>query len=247
MRETLPLRIIVTGEHQDLDAKFPTELGHRGTPLEWIAVPVLRFERLPVDPAIIHNLCEHPSDWILFASQRSVHFWAELLLEQGADFPIQTQVACIGEKTAEAASNDGFTPDFYPTEPGSEKFLEEFEELLSNSSIKPSLFIPMAEGGRTAVAERLKELGCSVTVLSLYKTFPREDIGRFLSQEDLQRSSMVLFTSPSSVDAFLTQFQIPDGMPVGSLGKFTSDYLEKKGFSSQILPEGDFERIGEIL
>ncbi len=247
IRETSPIRIIVTGEYQDLDSKFPSELGHRGTPLEWIAVPVLRFERLPVSPELVRNLEEHPSDWILFTSQRSVHYWAELLMELGIDFPVQTQVACIGEKTAEAASQDGFTPDFYPTEPGSEKFLEEFEDLLSNSQIKPSVFIPMAEGGRPLISDRLKTLGCSVTVLPLYKTFPRDDIGRFLTQEDIAKSSMILFTSPSSVDAFVRQFSIPEGVAVGSIGRFTSEHLQKKGISSQLLPEGDFERIGEIL
>jgi len=243
-----PIRIIVTGEHEDLDARFPSELGHRGMPLEWVSVPVLKFERLAVGEDVVRELVDNPVDWMIFTSQRSVKFWAEVLLEHGVDFPIQTQIACIGEKTAEVANQDGFTPDFYPTEPGTEKFLEEFEALVVTNSLKPRVFIPMAEAGRFKIRDHLRELGCEVRTLPLYRTLPREDISKFISQEEVSQSSMILFTSPSSVDAFVSQFSIPSDVRIGSIGKFTGDYLSKKGFSDyHLLPQGDFERIGEIL
>src|SRR4051812_45839061 len=101
------IRIIVTGDHQDFDSRFPSELGHQGRPLEWISLPVLRFERLAVDRNILEQVTERPFDWIVFTSPRSVNFWSEVLLENGLDFPVETQVACIGIKTAEFANNDG--------------------------------------------------------------------------------------------------------------------------------------------
>ena len=168
-------------------------------------------------------------------------------MEAGIDFPLETQVACIGEKTAEVANLDGFTPDFYPTEPGSEKFLEEFEHLLSNNSVKPRVLMPMAKAGRPMIAQRLKELGCNVVTIPLYETLPREDIGRTITQEELKKSSMIVFTSPSSVDAFISHFRIPEDVLVASIGKFTSDYLTGKGVENQIVPCGDFERVGELL
>jgi uroporphyrinogen-III synthase len=243
-----PIRILVTGEYEDLDSRFPSELGHNGNALEWVPLAVLRFERLAVNSEIVKELVENPVDWIFFTSQRSVQFWAEVLMEQGVDFPLETQVACIGEKTAEAANRDGFTPDFYPTEPGTEKFLEEFEDLLGNNSVKPRIFIPMAEGARTTIRDRLRELGCDVTTVPLYRTLPREDLSRDMSQAEVEKSHLILFTSPSSVDAFTNCFTIPDEMLIGSLGKFTADYLTQKGFRGhRVLPEGDFERIGELL
>lgn len=243
-----PIKILVTGEYSDLDARFPSELGHLGRPLEWVTLPVLRFERLAVDEELLKHTCENPPDWIVFTSSRSVQFWSECLMEVGQDFPIQTQVACIGERTAEAAGNDGFSPDFYPTEPGTEKFLEEFEDLLSNNSIKPTILIPMAQGGRTLLAEKLRELGCTVTVLPLYRTLPREDVTDYLRQNDLNDMSLILFTSPSSVDAFTQHFEIPEGVKVGSIGRFTSEHLDRKGLADHsVLPAGDFERVGEIL
>lgn len=246
-REPKSIRIVVTGEREDLDHRLPTELGYNGLPLEWISVPVLRFERLSVDSGKLQDYVENPRDWIIFTSTRAVQFWSEILMEEALDFPLETQVACIGSRTAEAANQDGFTPDFYPTEPGSEKFLEEFEHLISNNSVKPSVLLPMAEGGRTTIAERLTQLGCKVTVIPLYRTLPREDVGRSITQEEIKRSSMIVFTSPSSVDAFIRHFSIPEDIRVASIGKFTSEYLSGKGVKNQILPGGDFERVGELL
>lgn len=242
------IRIVVTGEYEDLDSRFPVELGHLGKPLEWLPIKVLNFEKLPVDTEALKSRLEKAPDWILFTSQRSVRFWSELLMEAGIDFPIETQVACIGEKTAEAANQDGFTPDFYPTEPGTEKFLEEFSDLISNNSIKPTVLIPMAEGGRTLVAEKLSEWGCEVEILPLYRTTARDDIARDMTQEDLALSTLILFTSPTSVDAFLKAFSIPEGVKVAAIGKFTSDHLNQIGIKEHsILPGSNFERVGELL
>jgi len=116
-----PLKIFVTGEHEDLETRAPRAL--EGRPLQWTQLAVLRFDRLPIEPELVEKLVREPMGWIIFTSPRAVRFWSEVLLENGVDFPLETQVACIGEATAEAASGDGFTPDFYPTEPGTEKFL----------------------------------------------------------------------------------------------------------------------------
>ena len=63
----LPLKIIVTGEHEDLDSKFPSELGFQGTPLEWISLPVLQFQRLSVDLDWVREIADKPFDWLLIS------------------------------------------------------------------------------------------------------------------------------------------------------------------------------------
>ncbi|NDC23911.1 MAG: uroporphyrinogen-III synthase, partial [Proteobacteria bacterium] len=243
----LKKKIIITGEHNDSGNRYPAS-DKDGNTLLWQEVPVLDFERLPIESSLLKSLAIKPFDWIIFTSVRAVRFWSEILLEEGVDFPVETQVACIGETTAHAAQMDGFTPDFFPTEPGSEKFLEEFEELLSNRTDKPRVLIPASIGGRTMISDRLRELGCEVERLSVYKTMPRQDIQSHLSQKDLEDAALVLFTSPSSVDAVSNLFDIQAPVKVGSMGSFTQEHLEKKGVSDVlILPEGDFQKVGEIL
>lgn len=242
-----PIRILITGEHDDLATRCPSKLP-TGEALEWVQLPVLQFERLKVDPDIVERLIQKPMDWILFTSQRSVQFWSEVLMENGVDFPLETQVACIGEQTAEVAGRDGFNADFYPTEPGTEAFLAEFQDLMSNSPIKPSVFIPMAEGGRTTIRDRLKELGCEVLSIPLYRSSPRKDLGVDLSEKELEKFNLILFTSPSSFDAFSRAFRVPGEVKIASLGRYTAAHLVNKGLSDQKqLPDGDFQRIGEVL
>lgn len=247
MPSSKPIRILITGEHDDLASRCPSQL-ETGETLEWVQLPVLQFERLPVAPELVERLVQKPMNWILFTSQRSVQFWSEVLLENGVEFPLETQVACIGEQTAEVANRDGFNADFYPTEPGTEAFLSEFEDLMSNNSDRPSVFIPMAEGGRTTIRDRLKELGCEVLSIPLYRSVPRKDLGTVLSEKELENFDLILFTSPSSFDAFSKAFRVPGEVKIASLGRYTAQHLIHKGLSDQKqLPDGDFQRIGEVL
>lgn len=241
------IRILVTGERDEASADFPSKTSD-GRALEWTSLPVLKFERLPVDANFVQELVSKPVDWILFTSPRAVTFWCEVCLENGIDFPLETQVGCIGESTADAAARDGFSPDFYPTEPGTEKFLEEFADLLSNNSVKPTIFIPAAEGGRPTLRERLTELGCKVIAIPLYRTLPREDLGKALPKADLEKFDVILFTSPSSFDAFTSAFSLPVGAKVAAIGQYTASHLKARGVAgNRCLPEGDFDRIGEVL
>lgn len=228
-------KILVTGEH---DERAPEGV-------EWVCVPVLRFERLTVAAPLIAEAVERPFGWIVFASPRAVTFWCETLLEHGVDLPIETQVACVGESTAAAAEEAGFSPDFYPTEPGSEAFLVEFEDLLSNTLEKPRVLIPQAEGGRPAIALRLKELGCDVTEVPLYKSIPRDDLGGLDRLGDL---SGLIFTSPSSAEALLARFTPPAGVQWIAIGQYTRDFLAGRGAKDvRLLPGGEFSRVREVL
>ena len=238
-------QILVTGEHEELSRET---FIYNGKKIEWTQVPVLRFERLPLEENTIQNIVKSKIEWLVFTSPRAVRFWSEILLEQGTDFPIETQIACIGKNTADYANYDGFTPDFFPKEPGTESFLEAFKDLLSNGIKKPKVLIPMAIDGRTQIAETLREIGCSVTILPIYKTLPSEDIPKVLSQDQIRSASLFLFTSPSSVDAVIKHFNIQSLLKTGAIGSYTADYMEKKGFGKvPVLPEGNFQRVGELL
>ena len=208
---------------------------------------LLRFERIPVEKEFLEKVEKQPFQWVVFTSPRSVQFWTETLLEHGIDFPTETQVATIGESTGNAASEQGFNPDFYPTEPGSECFIQEFKDLISNSPDKPEVLIPQAANGRTYLKEKLEELGCKVTVLPLYKTIAIDESPADISPADLEDAALVLFTSPSNVAAFQKHFKLPKRARVGAIGKYTFDYLLQNGVPADLLPGGEFERVGEIL
>lgn len=244
---TRNIKIVVTGENRDLEENIPHSNLDPEVTFQWVQWPVLEFKRLPVGQEILTRVGDKPFEWIVFTSPRAVRFWTETMVEAGIDFPLETQVACIGESTSEFAGSDGYTPDFYPTEPGSEKFLEEFEELVGTNAQKPTVLIPMAEGGRFKIAERLAELGCTVTVVPLYRTQMRSNLSSSIPGGSLEGIQALVFTSPSSAEAVLSAVEVPSGAKVIAIGSFTQEYLTRRGIKSELLPGSSFERIGEIL
>ncbi len=233
--------VIVTGDRDDWTSLAS---GSEASRIVWKSVPVLQYERLSIKPELLERLSHKPSDWIIYTSPRAVRFWSETLMENGYDLPVETRVACLGKRTAEVAAEDGFTVDFCPAEPGTDGFLEGFERIVTWGSV----LIPAAEGGRTKLKDRLSRLGFEVTWVPLYRTVPRTDVGQFLTTHDLAKADAIVFTSPSSVDALLDQFQLPDSLRVLAIGGFTGRHLEDRGFvRPSLLPNGDFSRITEIL
>lgn len=208
---------------------------------------VLEFKGLPISNADWSTIEEKPFDWILFTSKRSVRFWTEALLLQGIDFPIHTKVACIGEKTSEAAEMDGYTPDFYPSSPGTENFLKEFKTLLpKNTSLR--ILLPGSAISRPLLREKLSEMGCEVTFIPTYETQAKTNLREIVNETLLEKASLFLFTSPSSVEAVCSQVQIPASLKIAAIGSFTKESLEKRGFiNPPVLSEGNEERVGELL
>jgi len=243
-------RIILTGDREDLYSRVPSENPRDGVPLEWVQVPVLEFEKIPVEKEVLLEAVDKdkPFEWVMFTSSRAVRFFREELDRHGLQLPAYTQVACIGEQTARVAAEYGFQPDFFPKEAGSEKFLDGFEQMWAENSRKPRILLPMAESGRATVRERLTDIGCCVLWIPLYRTKGREDMTGMMNQSELSDAELVLFTSPSSVDAFLATYSLPDGIKIGAIGSYTAASLEKRGIAHiRTLPEADFRKIDELL
>lgn len=231
-------RVWVTGDREDWEKQeIPAHI-------ECKSLPVLEYERLPVKPELLERLSVKPADWIIFTSPRSVTFWVQTLLAAGWELPVETRVACMGSKTAEAANEVGFTVDFEPREPGTDGFLDEFEQQHRGGSV----IIPAAEGGRPKLRDRLKKLGFEVTWIPLYRTLPRQDLAETLMAEPLGDADAIVFTSPSSVDAVLDLVDLPENLQVLAIGSFTGHHLEQRGFvRPRLLPQGDFTKLGEVL
>ncbi len=222
-------QVYVTGQHEGW---IPPE------GVEFNFLDVLEFKSIPVPEEKWKLVTEKPFDWIVFTSPRAVRFWTEGLLSQGLDFPIETRVACIGEKTAEAAQMDGYSPDFYPSEPGSETFVLEFKALLKASE-KTRVLIPGSSIARPLLKEELKQSGCEVESIAVYETVAKEDLKTNLDVTKLENAHLFLFTSPSSVEAVCTAVTLPLSTKVGAIGSFTKESLLKRGFENvQVFKEG---------
>jgi uroporphyrinogen-III synthase len=234
-----PTRVIVTGERDEWGGAESIQ-----PPVDWASLPVLAFERLAIKPELLDRFSVKPAEWIVFTSPRAVQFWTETLLEHGSDLPAETRVACLGERTAQAAEADGYTVDFIPKEPGTDGFLESFEKVAHPGSV----LIPAAEGGRPRLRERLNQQGFEVTWLPLYRTYSRTDVAEQWEGLNPASAEAIVFTSPSSVDAVLDVCELPEHLKVLAIGGFTGQHLERRGVvRPPLLPNGDFSRIREVL
>lgn len=233
MDRSQTVNIVVTGSHEEWLADAPKRTAG-GRPLAWSSAEVLEYERLPLDASLLERIAADsnaPFEWILFTSRRAVTFFADALREAGLTLPIETQVGCVGERTAEEASNVGFTPDFYPTTAGSEAFLEEFREILVLQQTRPTVVMPAAEGGRMLIPQKLREWGCSVTMAPLYRSRAKSNAAEALRHAGLESASGILFTSPSSVAAVLDASPLPERLAHFAIGTFTQSALEKRGLA----------------
>ncbi|MCB9254398.1 MAG: uroporphyrinogen-III synthase [Bdellovibrionaceae bacterium] len=234
-----PLNILVTGD-ETLRSRLPSRAGEHA--LEWTILPVLEFERLPVPESIFDSLSGY--DWLIFTSPRAVQFWTEALLEAGTEVGPETRIACMGPRTAEVASNDGYTPDLVPEKPGTEGFIEAFGPL---DLEEKKILIPQAEKGRGEIESPLRAAGAVVTTVPLYRTRPRKPIP-WVARTPLDSMDLLIFTSPSSVRAVVSQFEVDRGRPVACLGDYTAVALRAEGFKEpHCLRGAKFESIKDWI
>lgn len=237
-------RVVVTGNSEDLLSRLPNEQ-ELGFQVTWEQLPLLSFEPLEVDPKILSQLSRGDFGWVVFPSERSVKFFSLQLIQAGMELPANTRVACMGEQTANVARLDGYDPDFIPAQTGTEGFLEEFRGVGTQHSGR--LLIVGAEEGRRTLDSVLAEWGLSVERISVYRTLPAKDISTLVGRSKLEQADCLLFTSPSSVGAFVSVRAIPSHVKLACLGNYTAHYLQDLGFTPKILSGGSFENIGEIL
>lgn len=237
-------RVVVTGDRED---RFRSE--DDGSEVDWISLPVLQYESLTVDPALLERAVFEPYEWIIFTSSRGVQFWQDNLKQANVRWPSETQVGCIGFRTAETLEALGYAVDFYPTVPGTEGFVTEFKDMLSHQSDKSlSMLIPMAEKGRTDLKEELSRLGCEVTLVPTYRTTVRSDVVESCSKVNWGETEGIVFTSPSSVDAIRASFQWPQSMRLFALGDYTLQHLQSLGIPNiEKVPGGELSRLAEVI
>ncbi len=224
------MKVLITGDHESL----PQGLKVRGEAVEWIQVQVLRFEGADISPEAKSRVFSEPPDWIIFPSPRSVEYWKTAL----GGLPKGTRLAAMGRATAEKL---GAAASFVPTQSGSEGFFEEFMALHGVRGKR--VLIAGAEGGRPWLPQKLEEGGAKVERLTLYRTFPLQSLGKIPAGV-----AAVVLTSPSSLEALLASGALPQGASLVSMGKFTSESLQRRGLKDfREIPGGDLARVGEVL
>ncbi len=133
---------------------------------------------------------------IIFSSATGVTCFMEWLFHHGMDSRslAHKRLVCVGPKTEEALRRVGCIPDSVAQESRQEGLLALFSDSLDHECI----LIPQSQLSRPLLEEELTCRGAEVHAVPLYETHP-SSMDYLLT---LRSDDCVIFSSPSTVDAF---------------------------------------------
>lgn len=179
-------------------------------------------------------------DWLFFTSAHGVHTFFENCHQP---IPDSIQIASVGEKTSESIISYGLSVHFQPTEAYGKKLFLEFKEAHENEELK-ILFI-RAEIVNVEPNEIFTHSTIKYNEMIAYRTvenFINEDEIKTLTNEDF-----ILFTAPSSVQAYKNQFGTPIAKLI-AIGKTTQQAIEDNNWKTyKVLDKPEIQSVLEYI
>jgi uroporphyrinogen-III synthase len=170
---------------------------------------------------------EEEFDAVFFTSPRSVLFFLEKV-----ELSESTFIGAIGKSTASFVHQQGYSVHFTGIQSGKPKEVaESFKAVIGDRKV----LFPQSSRSKKSIQALLKPVQCIDLVV--YETL--------LEPVELKNSPEILvFTSPSNVEAFLLKNSIDKNQKIIAWGNSTALYLEKIGSpSSEVLEKSNFEEL----
>jgi uroporphyrinogen-III synthase len=164
---------------------------------------------------------------VFFSSPRSVLFFLEKI-----DLDESKFIGAIGKSTASYIHQQGYSVHFTGIQSGKpEEVAETFKAAVGSKKI----LFPQSSRSKKSIQKYLKVEQCMDLVV--YETL--------LEPQELKNSPEILvFTSPSNVEAFLLKNSIDENQKIIAWGDSTALYLKEKGCSSiQVLEKSNLEEL----
>jgi hydroxymethylbilane synthase len=154
------------------------------------------------------------AEWIFFTSPRSVHYF----YQQNIQLPFHMKVAALGSGTAAALQELGVTPEFTGKDLDTSEVGKDFLEFAAHKSV----LFPCAEKSLRSIQNAIHAVA-DVHDLPVYRTIEK-------GNEQTTDADILVFTSPSSVNAMKDQF-LSDRQTFVAIGQSTADALTSAGIS----------------
>lgn len=208
----------------------PERYDHLGT---IVHRPIIECVESPDNERIrqsIHSAGDY--DWLVFTSKNGVRFFFKKLYTAGLDTRIfsNTKFAVIGTGTAEQLREFGIKADLCPAVESAKGLLKAFEAV---SVAGLSILLPQAQISSTELPEGLSKRQARVEKLVVYETVEKE-----IEDVDLDYIDQVLFTSGSTVRAFVNQFgALPEHIRALCLGEPTQTVAKEYNIDATIIEQ----------
>ena len=174
--------------------------------------------------------------WFIFTSQASVAaFHQKMLTYHLGVEAFQVKMAAVGSKTASALEKIGFKIDFMPTTFSADVFIKEFPRV---AAPEDTCLYFRGNLAKNTITEGLVN---SVDEWTVYETVMLEDNVEMVKELLTSgKSCSVVFTSPSSVNAFHQTIGKDLGynsFTVCAIGHITKNHLKSLGVTVQVMPK----------
>ena len=165
-------------------------------------------------------------DWMVFTSQTAVGFFASRLPSGRLPSDLRTKIAAVGKSTARSIERQGGKVALVPADSRQEGLVQALRDLPAGTRV----LLPLAAGGRTLLAQSLRASGCTVDVVTVYRTESKPDLPR------PPEFDAAVFASPSALKAFTDHFRTSAlaGKTVAVVGPTTAAEAETHGLCAVV-------------
>ncbi|MBL4656348.1 MAG: hydroxymethylbilane synthase [Bacteroidia bacterium] len=157
-------------------------------------------------------------DWIFFSSKNGVNIFFDKFPKAAN----KIQIGVIGEGTKSVLNELNIIPDFVGHSSDTIEVGKSFS-VLSNGD---TVLFPKSRNGLDNVKDQLTPETKALD-FPIYETTLRSDF-------EIPESEILVFTSPSNVEAYLTKYQIDDNKKVLAIGNTTEKALKENGIKNII-------------
>jgi len=153
-------------------------------------------------------------DWIFFSSKHAVrHFMGQTKVKAG------TRIAAVGKGTSDELRKFNLRADFIGGSNDTTSTAKQFAALAGRSRV----LFPQAKGSLKTVQQQLP--AAKVIDLTVYETLSRP-------ADNIPACDVMVFTSPSNVDAFFQVNSVSPKQKIVAMGHATGNALKEKGVVS---------------
>lgn len=152
-------------------------------------------------------------DWVFFSSRNGVEYFFKLnpVLSKKVKFGV------VGRGSEDSLRKFGHLADFIGESGDIQEVAEEFAKLATNKTV----LFPRAQDSLLTIQKSLQP-STKIVDLPIYETVIEEDIDRTAAE-------VLIFTSPSNVDAYFAANLLEPGQKVIAIGNSTGKKLEEMG------------------
>ncbi len=213
-----------------------------------VLLPMIRIELLALPSETLENLKPLSQfQWIVFSSANGVSGFYQNLREQWLAIPEHQRpfLAAVGEATAHQMQACQLPVDFQPAKATG----HELGRTLPLESQKPVLF-PCGDQAREALPGNIRQRGIAVYQVVVYQNSPVKYTQPEFSAALNDPLDAILFTSPSTVNAFFEQCREHQCRPrhstvIACIGATTGRQVKQWSYIPHLIP--DVPRLDQLL